>query len=342
MEITATRTLLPKSFIHRSVICTHSRMESTPLLARNAHALSTLNARALHELTLSAASFGHPLVIVPDLDLDQEMISPLFPLILLALRLLAFFLLFSSTLSFRAADEVFVRVQRSNISAPISPNFIGFSLEHDIATSWTGRGHVRPSFVNLMAQLQQTSYAFGGPTIRIGGNSADYSWSPYSTVLPSHPPSSPSPRCLIMSLPSASSLRYNPTGLPIPHMPGFDFTYNITDIDITSLASGARAANLSLIIGLNFRRPSNASWAVAHMQAVQRLVGFEGKTIKAVELGNEVDDYASNGNREKNYTMHDYYTEFAFYSAALKKEVPKWPAQSVSLRHILMCNITAH
>ncbi len=104
--------------------------------------------------------------------------SPLLPLALLTLRLSSFLLLCTLTYpSSLAADEVFVTVHPSSISPPISPNFIGFSLEHDIATSWTGRGHVRPSFVNLMAQLQQTSYTFGGPTLRIGGNSADYSWS---------------------------------------------------------------------------------------------------------------------------------------------------------------------
>src|SRR6185437_14560452 len=99
--------------------------------------------------------------------------SPLLSLVLLALRLSSFLPLLSFTLSssLPAADQVFVTVHRANISAPISPNFIGFSLEHDIATSWTGRGHVRPSFVNLMAQLQQTSPTFGGPTLRIGGNS---------------------------------------------------------------------------------------------------------------------------------------------------------------------------
>ncbi len=139
---------------------------------------------------------------------------------------------------------------------------------------------------------------------------------------------SPRPLSLIPSLSHLFFRRYNPTGLPTPHMPGFAFTYNITDVDITSLASGAREANLSLIIGLNFRRSSNASWAVAHMQAIQRLVGFEGKTIKGVELGNEVDDYASNGNRMKNYTFQEYYMDFALYSSTLKTEVPNWPAQS--------------
>ena len=76
-----------------------------------------------------------------------------------------------------AGDTVVAKVYSSEFrSPPIARNYIGFSLEHDMAWTWTGLDHVRPSFVELMGWLSRAEGERGlGPLFRIGGNSADYS-----------------------------------------------------------------------------------------------------------------------------------------------------------------------
>ena len=78
-----------------------------------------------------------------------------------------------------AGDVVYASVLPDALGPPISPSFLGFSLEWDVASTWTGRNHTRPSFINLMKQLQQSTllpHPHPPTTIRLGGNSADYSW----------------------------------------------------------------------------------------------------------------------------------------------------------------------
>ena len=145
----------------------------------------------------------------------------------------------------------------------------------------------------------------------------------------------------------------------MPHLSGFELTYNITDEDISSLVAGARAANPSLIIGLNFRRPDNASWAVEHIgpwressasrttpskrwssavrstttvsrppsptQTARRADGAWSNCPSPTPLLSFVCCPADNGNRPRNYSLKEYYSEFRYYATQLRQEVPHWP-----------------
>ena len=180
------------------------------------------------------------------------------------------------------------------VSPPVLPNYIGFSLEWDIATSWTGRLSTapRPSFIALMRQLMLTP-GQEGPTFRIGGDSATHSW-------------------------------YNPKHLPIPPIPRSSGDYNISDDDLVSLGKGVQAINSSLVIGLNFRLQNNASWAIAHVQACERLIGW--KWVKGLEIANEP-DLLSPTYRPAGWGIAQWYDEFDQYTAAIKKAVPSLPAK---------------
>ena len=159
------------------------------------------------------------------------------------------------------------------VSPPISPSYIGFSLEHDMATTWTGLSHTRPSFINLIHQLHPTRGPHSGTTFRIGGNSADY------------------------------ALYTGGSSLPANLSTGFAFTYAITDADIQALAVGVGAVEGELIFGLNFRYPNASLYAVPHLQAIQRLVGWkQGSPLRGIEIGNEPDLSDSTHTRDTNPT----------------------------------------
>lgn len=76
--------------------------------------------------------------------------------------------------------------------------------------------------------------------------------------------------------------------------------------------------NGSLTLGLNFRDGSNASWALAHINAAKAFVSTAGHHlwdwVEQVEVGNEVDAFSSNGIRDPSYTYADYAEEFAYYA----------------------------
>ena len=62
------------------------------------------------------------------------------------------------------------------------PSFLGMSLEYQALHVYTGRdpNHVDPVFIQLLRNLVPGQ----SPIVRIGGNSADYSWWPIRGVLP--------------------------------------------------------------------------------------------------------------------------------------------------------------
>eukprot|EP00043_Microstomoeca_roanoka_P011423 m.107524 g.107524 ORF g.107524 m.107524 type:complete len:356 (-) comp15191_c0_seq2:41-1108(-) len=60
------------------------------------------------------------------------------------------------------------------------------------------------------------------------------------------------------------------------------------------------------------RQANSSAWAVAHIQAVAQVVGWD--TVSAVEVGNENDLFHENGIRPTNYTYDEYAQEFGQYA----------------------------
>ena len=184
----------------------------------------------------------------------------------------------------------------TNMSEPIPPNFASFSIEVFGAQWWTAvyPKPTRPSFVNLIRQLDEYTHGPRAPIhrriFRIGGNSADTSV-------------------------------YNPTNLTLPQSLG-EITYNITDADILSLDQAMAAVNGQLIVGLNFRLPFDPSWALRHVQAIDRQVGW--KNVLALEIGNEVSFYPGYA-RGRGWNFNNYSAEFDVYVSAFYAQVASLP-----------------
>ena len=147
------------------------------------------------------------------------------------------------------ANSVNVSFTSTPASPPIPVDFISFSIEVDVILEWTGRSPTtpRPQFTTLMRQL-------GRPTIRVGGDSTDYSW-------------------------------YNPTGRAYPPYRTRPFRYNITELDVHSIVNGVRSYGGQAVIGVNFRDQGNAAWAVEHVRALDRIVGVNSSWLLAIEIG---------------------------------------------------------
>ena len=176
----------------------------------------------------------------------------------------------------------------------VPPNFASFSVEPYALFDWSGRypQPVNPAFVRLLASLHPTPSS-PGPTLRIGGNSADMaSYNPQHTARP-----------------------------PPPY--GRSLWYDITDNDLQSIAAAALAINGSLVLGVNFRTPGDASVAVAHLQAVERLVGWE--LVEAIEIGNEPDVFEWTQLRPSGYNLSTYTDEWLFYAKQLHAQLPDLP-----------------
>jgi hypothetical protein len=196
-----------------------------------------------------------------------------------------------------AADSLSVVVDPTvNISMPIPPNFVSFSVEVFGMQWWTAvyPKPTRPSFINLIHQL--SSYT-PGPHLpihrrifRIGGNSADTSV-------------------------------YNPMNLTLPRTLG-EITYNITDADILGLDQAMAAVDGQLIVGLNFRLPHDPSWALSHVQSIAKLVGWNN--IFALEIGNEVSGYPGNA-RGSGWNFANYTEEWGEYVSTFYQHVPSIP-----------------
>ena len=148
----------------------------------------------------------------------------------------------------------------------------------------------RFAWLNLMRQLILTPDQ-EGPRYRIGGDSADL------TVYDLN---------------------------PLPHLPsGEPLVHSLNSTELQSWAAALNATRSRAIIDLNFRQPNNASWAVSYVQAIERYIGWD--IVVALEVGNEVDLYASNGIRNKTYSYQQYKAEFLLYTDAIIKAVPSAP-----------------
>ena len=206
----------------------------------------------------------------------------------------------SLTLHVAAVDTVDVVVEASrNVSRPVPPNFVSFSVEVFGMQWWTAVYPLptRPSFVHLIQQLNNYTDPSLLPlhhshrrVFRIGGNSADTSV-------------------------------YNPFNLSIPASLG-EITYNITEADILGMDRAMAAVDGQLIVGLNFRLPHDPTWALRHVQDIERLVGW--KRIFALEIGNEVNFYAG-GARAQGWTYANYSAEWGEYVSTFYAQVASLP-----------------
>ena len=171
---------------------------------------------------------------------------------------------------------------------PISPRFVGFSIEVGSTPSVLGVGGLsgppRASFGRLMNLLRANGTR--GPNLRIGGNSADE-----SAYVPD-------------------------TANPLPA----NSTYRITDADLMLLASSLATFNGTAVIDVTMRYGDNASLSVAHAAAAGRILGWDA--IEGVEVGNEVDLFHENGIRKPTYSYADYRQEFGVYRTSLASVIP--------------------
>jgi hypothetical protein len=163
---------------------------------------------------------------------------------------------------------------------PLTTNFVSFSAEvMDAPLFFGSASSPNLSFRNLMRVLQRVSRG-RGPSIRIGGNSADLSVFLESGPLP----------------PNA--------------------TYAITTADLLSYAAALPTWDGYAVLDTNFFYANSTRWATAHAAAVTASIGW-GR-IEGVEIGNEVELFKSNGFRPPDWGPDAYDTEFAQHVAALQ------------------------
>lgn len=98
---------------------------------------------------------------------------------------------------------------------------------------------------------------------------------------------------------------------------GYHVTYNITMDDLHSYGAFGQLSegSVAFVPDLSFIRGNNASWPAGEVAAIGSTIGWD--YIHAVSIGNEIDLFAGNGLRSKNYTYEQYKPEFALYAAAL-------------------------
>jgi hypothetical protein len=160
--------------------------------------------------------------------------------------------------------------------ARVPPRFIGFSIEVSSApevflVGGLGGGP-RRSFATLMNGLRSAAGESAGPTVRVGGNSADTSaWVPAPAPLP---PNS---------------------------------TYRITSADLAAYAAAIPAFNGSVIVDVTLRYPSQPVYDVEHVTAAAAALGG---ALSAVEIGNEPDLFHKNGIRQPGYDYAQYKVDY--------------------------------
>lgn len=190
--------------------------------------------------------------------------------------------------SIATAADPWMVVQLSNQPTvngrSIEPDFVGWSIEHIHGELLLKKRF----FQQLMRNLQRINGG-RGPTVRLGGNSAEYSAYSANPVLP------------------RGQVR-------MPGMPR-QVKHVITGAQIEAIAAAVPQWNGSLIVGLNFLDGTDASLAIGHLKALQRLV--PSALLQAVEVGNEVDMFRRHY-RQTTYDYWPYVNEFRHYVSELR------------------------
>jgi hypothetical protein len=171
---------------------------------------------------------------------------------------------------------------------PMGQSFLGVSLEYNALHIYTGRDprHVNPVLIQLLRNLDPGQT----PVVRIGGNSADFSWWPIKGTLP-------------------------PVGV----------RYALTNGWVRMTQAFATKLRAKLIMGLNLAggRP-----AIAAAEARAFLSGINHQNLEGFEIGNEPDLYATSvwfhdrkGRqlfaRAPTYDFSDYLLDVARWRSAL-------------------------
>ena len=201
-----------------------------------------------------------------------------------------------------AGDTVVVTVGSSALAAPVATNFASFSMEVPDGMLFMGPpGAPNTAFANLMNVLRNVSGG-RGPSVRIGGNSADGSL-------------------------------YWESADPLPP----NCSYAITRADLQSYAAALPLWDGRAVIDTNFFLQNDTARISAHVAAVTQYMGWE--RIEGVEVGNEVEIYHDDGYRPQAWTEQDYEVEWlAHVAAAEAAGMPHGRIQGA----VFCCNNTAY
>jgi hypothetical protein len=203
-----------------------------------------------------------------------------------------------------ATDTVTVSVgdEPLPLAQPLPPNFASFSMEVPDALIFFGAAEApNRAFANLMNVLRNVSGG-RGPSVRIGGNTAD-----------------------------TSLWHEGPSPLP-PNM-----SYAITRRDLLSIAAALPTWDGRAVIDTNFFVENSVVRVTEHVAAVAAIMGWE--RVEGVEIGNEVEIYHDSGYRPQSWTEQDYEAEWRSHVAAAEAAgMPRGRIQGA----VFCCNNTAY
>jgi hypothetical protein len=199
---------------------------------------------------------------------------------------LALTLLSSSPLAAAAALPATVAVTiGAAVSAPVPAAFVSLSMEIDDAPRYLGAaGSTSAGWVRLMRLLAAQTPGAPGPTLRIGGDSSDY------------------------------SLWWDPA--PAPALPPRQ-QYAITRADLAAYRAAVTQWGGALVLGSTLFLENNATFAGAHARGISEHLGWG--LVDAVEVGNEPEGF--NGEealRSRSWGPLDYSREFYAHVLAMR------------------------
>ena len=173
---------------------------------------------------------------------------------------------------------------------PVAPGFTGLSIEYTALTPYTGTHGVDPVFVRLIRNLNPGQ----APSLRIGGDTTDWSWVPVSGMT-------------------------KPAGI----------RYTITPSWLSSIAALTQALGAHVIFGVNLEA-DNPTLAATEAKAFVNAVGHS--SVGALELGNEPEVYGHLGwytrngkpvlGRPASYSLTDYTSQFTRFAGGFPSGVP--------------------
>lgn len=169
------------------------------------------------------------------------------------------------------------------LSAPVSGNFMGFSIELSVADQIMGRSgkFIDPVFLNLLSNINVRG---GSVLIRVGGNSQE------KAVF--HPEGLPNGATILKNKGNATDPTFTPT-IDV----GIDLLYAMANI--------SSLTNAKWFVGVPFNDTANPRLAIASY--AQQILGDH---LLGFQVGNEPDLYGDHGARPTTYSVNDYIDEY--------------------------------